>query len=132
MDKVVNIEKRIESRKQKKQLAQYRGKIEAIQKLIQCSACHFRCTLCGHQLRDSDSSDDFAPSSFGFAFCEDCKREFDDYLAISREGQRPDVFWHNKEWLEMWSAWLDYRESINAFMNSPEFKLLLEELDSHL
>jgi len=29
----------------------------------------------------------------------------------------------------MWSAWLDYRRSIAAFLRSSEFKLLLEELE---
>lgn len=130
MDKVTNIEEKIKSKKQKKQLEQYSEKIEAIQKVVQCSSCHFRCAMCGHNLRDSDSSNDVPSPSFGFAFCENCRAEFEDFLAISREKKDPDVFWHNKEWLKMWSAWLNYRQAINGFINSPEFKSLLEELDT--
>jgi hypothetical protein len=34
MDKVISIEKRIKSKKQKKQLEAYRGKLEGVQKVI--------------------------------------------------------------------------------------------------
>jgi hypothetical protein len=129
MDKVVNIEERIEGQKQKKQLERHRGKIEAIQKLIQCTSCHMRCAMCGHHLKDAVSSHDALSSSFAFAFCENCRDEFDDFLSISKGEKRPDVFWHNKEWIDMLSAWLNYRQAVNGFMNSPEFRLLLEELD---
>ena len=129
MEKVINIEERLEHKKQKKQLEQNRGKIEAIQKIVRCSSCHFRCVMCGHHLQDSDSSDSSPSSSFGFAFCKNCGAEFEDFLAVSRGKSRPDVLWHNREWLKMWSAWLDYRQAMNGFVDSPEFKSLLEEID---
>lgn len=128
MDKVVSIEKRIESKKQEKQLEAYRGKLEGIQKVIQCSSCHHRCAMCGHYLKESDTTHDSPSTSSGFALCGCCKAEFEDFLAISREKGRSNIFWHNKEWVKMWSAWLDYRQAIDGFVNSPEFKSLLEEL----
>ena len=127
MDKVVSIEKRIKSKKQKKQLEEYRGKLEGVQKVVQCSACHHRCAMCGHYLKDSDATHDSPSTSFGFTLCECCKAEFEDFLAISREKRRTEIFWHNKAWVKMWSAWLDYRQAIDGFVNSPEFKSLLEE-----
>ena len=30
----------------------------------------------------------------------------------------------------MWSAWLSYQQAIDDFMDSPEFNVLLEELDT--
>ena len=130
MEKIVNIKERIESKKQKKQLAKYRGKIEAIKELIQCASCHFRCAMCG-QLTDVKDPASGAPSSpLGLKFCEDCQGEFEEFLSISSRGKRPKVFWHNKEWVHMWSAWLNYRRAMNGFLNSPEFKLLLEEFDT--
>jgi len=128
MDKVINIEKRIESKKQRRQLEAYRGKLESVQKVIQCSACHHRCAMCGHYLKDSDATYDSPAASFGFALCDCCKAEFEDFLAISRDKRRTDIFWHNREWVKMWSAWLDYRQAIDGFVNSREFKSLLEEL----
>lgn len=129
MNNVVNIQKRIESRKQKEQLEQYRGKTWAIQKVIQCSSCHFKCAMCGLHFDMKDSSNKPAQSLLGFTFCESCREEYKDFLSISRGENQPDVFWHNKEWLHMWSAWLNYRQAITNFTDSDEFKLLLEELN---
>lgn len=122
MDKIVNIRDRIESQRQKKQIEQNRQKIDAIQKVIQCSLCHFRCAMCGLHIKATD----FPPhSSPGYAFCEQCRGEYEAFLAISK-GEHSDVFWHNKEWVNMWSAWIKYRQAMTSFINSPEFKLLCE------
>jgi len=122
MDKIVSIRDRIESKKQKNQIAQNRQKIEAIQKVIQCSFCHFRCAMCGHHIKVTDSLPDSSP---GYAFCEQCRGEYEDFLSISR-GEHSDVFWHNKEWVNMWSSWIKYRQGMTGFINSREFKLLYE------
>ena len=129
MKKVVNIEGRIESKKQKRQLELYRVKVDAIKKVIHCSSCHFKCAMCGLQVRETDSSYN-SISSLGYTFCESCRGEFEDFLSISRGEKSPDLFWQNKEWISMWAAWLKYQETIAGFMNSSEFKLLLKELDS--
>jgi hypothetical protein len=130
MDKVVDIKKRIESKKQKRQLKQYRGKMAAIQKIIQCSSCHHRCAMCGLYLRSTDSPRDSSPSSLGYTFCESCRGEFEDFETTFRGKKPSDLFWHNKEWEKMWSVWLSYRRAITGFKDSPEFKLLLEDLDT--
>ena len=124
MDKIVDIKERLKLNKHKRRLERDREKIEAIQKVIQCSSCHFRCSMCGIQLKDTEASTHCASSS-GYPFCESCRGEFEDFLAVTR-GQRSDTFWHNKEWVDMWSAWVDYRKALMEFINSPEFKLLFE------
>ena len=129
MDKVVNINERLASRKQERALEEHRGRIGAIQKIIQCSSCHLRCALCGQHLSESDCSTMRPSSAFGFVFCFGCGAEFEEFLAVSRGEKSPEVSWHNKEWVKMWSAWLDYRQSINGFLDSPEFKSLLDELN---
>ena len=132
MDKIVNLEERIEDREKKKQLKQYRGKIETLKKIIQCTSCHFKCAMCGLQMEARGSSREAHLAPIGLNLCESCRDEFDDFLSISRGVNRSDIFWHNQEWKDMWSAWLKYRKSINTFMDSPEFRLLLEEINSHL
>lgn len=124
MDKVVNIRERLERKKQKKRREQDREKLEAIQKLIQCTSCHLRCAMCGLYIKESNASNE-PGSTYGYTFCKNCKGEFDAFLSVSR-GERSDVIWHNKEWINMWSAWLNYRKAVTAFMDSPEFKLLTE------
>lgn len=127
-DKIVNLAERLEHKRQKKQMAQYRGKIETIQKIVQCGSCKMRCAMCGLHLERDESSASPLPSSAGLIFCESCRSEFDDFLSVSKGGERSEVFWHNKEWEKMWSSWIKYRKAMTAFVDSSEFKLLMEEL----
>jgi hypothetical protein len=129
MDNVVNMEERLAQKRQKLQLEKRQGRIGAIQKLIQCSSCLFRCALCGQHLGESDCSSKTPPAPYGLVFCNDCGAEFEEFLAISRGEKPPEVSWHNEEWVKMWSTWLDYRRTINGFVGSPEFKSLLDELN---
>ena len=128
VDKIVSLSDRLESKRHKKQISRYRGKIETIQKIIQCGSCQIRCAMCGLYLREEESPKDIPHASMGLMLCESCRSEFDDFLSVSRGQQRSEVFWHNKEWVKMWSAWIKYRKAMTAFVDSPEFKLLMEEL----
>ena len=126
MTKVVDMQPQIQKKRQKELLDKYRGRVETVQKMIQCSSCHFRCSMCGMQVE----RDGALKPSRGLSFCEGCRLEFEEYQDISRGKKKPEVFWHNAEWLNVWSSWLSYRRAISAFMNSREFKLLIEEMDS--
>ena len=123
MNKIVDMQEKLETRKQEEQLRKYRGRVETIQKILQCSSCHFRCAMCGLQISDTDSK-----PNVGLTLCESCRSEFEEYLAISRGKKKPDVFWHNQEWLEIWKSWLTYRRAIDAFTASQEFKLLIDDM----
>jgi hypothetical protein len=46
---------------------------------------------------------------------------------MSREKKGSGIFWHNDEWMKLWTAWLDYHKAIGEFRNSNEFKRLLKE-----
>ena len=128
VDKIVNLAERLESKRHKKQIERYRGKTETIQKIVQCSSCQIRCAMCGLYLKKEESSTDSLSAPKGLALCESCRGEFDDFLSVSRGKRQSEVFWHNKEWVKMWSAWINYRKAMTAFIDSPEFKLLMEEL----
>jgi hypothetical protein len=130
MNKIFHIDERRERKKERSQLERYRGKIEATQRLIQCMSCQMRCAICGHHLEGANSPADSLSCSLGLSFCESCKGEFEEFLSISKGDKRPDVFWHNKEWINMFSAWLNYRQALNGFVNSPEFKLLVKEIET--
>ena len=101
------------------------------QRAVQCSSCHLKCAMCGSHLEDDDSSDcPPVSSSVNFNLCETCNSEFDDYLKMVSSQKSSGIFWHNEEWLELWSAWLDYQEAIGAFRNSKEFRQLFKESES--
>jgi len=84
--------------------------------------------MCGLYLKPGDSTNHSHSTQSEYTFCENCKGEFEEFLAISRGEKQPHLFWHNEEWMNMWSTWLNHRKAINRFIDSPEFKLLLEEI----
>ena len=129
MDNIVNIEQRLEKKKRKEHLEKHRHKVRSLQRSIQCSSCRLRCAMCGFHVEAKKPSNQQFKLSHGFALCEDCRTEFEDFLSVARDGELSELFWHNKEWREMWSAWLHYRDALKAFIASPEFILMLNELD---
>ena len=129
MDKVVDIREQIDRREQGRQVEKYREKVRTILKVLQCTSCQFKCAMCGNHLSEAPSETEATSGPLGFVFCDGCRGEFEDYLGISSGEKKAEVFWHNKAWLEMWSAWVDYQQAIHRFMHSSEFKLLLTETD---
>jgi len=127
MTKIVDIHDQLERKKKKEHLEKYRGRLDSIQKVIQCSSCHFRCAMCGIQVTSGESEE--RPPS-GLNLCDDCKAEFEEFVSVTKGKKTPEVFWHNQEWIEVWRAWLNYRKAISAFVASREYHLLLEELNS--
>lgn len=130
MEKIVDLKDRLENKKQRRRLEQYQRKIETVQKVTQCASCRFHCAMCGRHLSEPDDPQNRGSTDYGFPFCETCRGEFKDFLSISNSGIHSGLFWHNKEWREMWSAWLHYQKAIADFAHSPEYMLLLDELDS--
>ncbi|MBN2031653.1 MAG: hypothetical protein JW836_00130 [Deltaproteobacteria bacterium] len=123
--KILDMQNQIQKKRQKELLNRYRGRVETVRKMIQCSSCSFRCSMCGMQVEESS----LLNTSRGLTFCEGCRQEFEDYQDIFKGKKQPEVFWHNTEWQNVWSSWLNYRRAISAFTNSREFKLLIEEMD---
>jgi len=127
MEKVLNITARLEEKRRKEQVEAYRDKFEAMQRVLQCSACHFKCAMCGRHIKGADSSGPPLSATVDSNLCESCRSEFDAFQKISKEGRSgSDIFWHNDEWIELWARWLDYRRSISKFRNSFDFKNLTD------
>ena len=126
MTKIVDMQHQIQKKRQKELIEKYRDRMETVQKMIQCSSCYFRCAMCGMPVERSSA----VKSSPGLTFCEGCRQEFEVYQDISRGEKQPELFWHNREWQNVWSSWLGCRRAISEFIKSTGFKLLIEEMDS--
>ncbi|MCF8062929.1 MAG: hypothetical protein K9M82_10470 [Deltaproteobacteria bacterium] len=129
MDKVIDIREQIDRRRQGRQVEKHREKVRALQKVLQCTSCQFKCAMCGHHLSEASNDAELKSGPLGYVFCDSCRGEFEDFLGISSGEKDAELFWHNKAWLEMWAAWVDYQQAIHRFMQSPEFKLLLSKTD---
>ena len=127
MEKVLSITARLESKKRKEQVETYRERFEAIQRVLQCSACQFKCAMCNRHIEPDEESDASSPPEEEFNLCESCLSEFEAFKKMSGErSDKPDVFWHNREWLELWKCWMAYQRSINNFRNSFNFSKLTD------
>ena len=131
MSKVLSISDRLDEKRRREQLERHHSKIETVKRAVQCSSCHLKCAMCGIHL-DGDDLSCCPPvsSSQAFNLCETCRSEFDDYLEIMNGNKGADIFWHSKEWLKLWSTWLDYQEAVGSFRNSREFRQLINEPDN--
>ena len=125
MEKVLSITDRIEDKKREKQIKSNRNKFDAVQRLLQCGSCQFKCAMCGRHADESQSSNSDKKSQSEFRLCDSCAAEFEDFIRISEKDGKPhDIFWHNREWLEMWSCWVAYQRSLNRFRKSLNMKQL--------
>jgi len=124
MDNILNIEDLLQTKRRRRELETKTRKVQALRKLVQCASCRFRCAMCGSRL----DGDEMRPTSFedlDFILCENCQTDFDDFRAMMQKEGPPDCFWHNEEWMTLWSSWIGYQRSIRSFMNSEEFKQLM-------
>jgi hypothetical protein len=127
MEKVLSITARLEDRKRKEQIQEYRDRFEAIQRVVQCSACQYKCAMCNRHIDRSDPSGLPLSSPTEFSLCESCRSEFEAFRQASqKKPAEADVFWHNNEWIELWTCWLNYQRSINNFRNSFDFNKMTE------
>ena len=129
MDKVINLTDHIENLEQKRQLQEYRSRIDAIKKITHCSSCRMKCSMCGQYLEISNSCNNCG-AGHGYIFCNSCSSEFEDFISLSNGTKLNHALWHNEEWKRMWMAWLQYQKTLKDFIQSSEFRLLLEEMDT--
>ncbi len=123
MKKILNITDRLEDRKRTEQIETYRSKFESVQRLLQCSGCHFKCSMCGHHVERSEAT--VKPPVGNFNLCANCSAEFQDFLNISKnDTQKEEIFWHTEEWVELWATWMTFQRALNRFKESINLKQL--------
>lgn len=129
MEKVLSITGRIEDRKRRHEVNRFRNVLRTVQRTVRCSSCRLKCAMCGAHVEMPGSSSREAPEhARDVHLCQGCRAEFRDYLQFVHDRRASGLFWHNREWIRMWSAWMEFQRAIGDFKNTTEFKRLLEEL----
>jgi hypothetical protein len=104
-------------------------KLEGLQSLLRCNHCAMRCGKCGSH-GEATSLVIHHGSGIELRLCSTCLSEYHDLLAHLESG--PDKldapFWHNREWIRQWLAWLDYQWAMRNYLSSPEVLEVLIEL----
>ena len=130
MNNILNITKKLEEKKRKNTIELYGNKIETLKRFVQCSSCHFRCSMCGHHFKNPEAIRP-ASSTTDFYLCESCREEFEDFLKTTSGEKKSTAFWHNDEWVSLWSSWLDFRRAIMRFRDSDEFEQMTKTSDEY-
>ncbi len=129
MGRIVKFDQCMEAEKEKRQVERIK-KLTAVKKILECTKCALKCTRCGTQVALSQS-----PSfsrDVPYRFCASCEDEYRDFLERKRGGDRKEFYWHNREWMATWEAWIQYQRAMRKYENSNEFKQLLYELRRNL
>jgi hypothetical protein len=128
--KIIQLDDKLQHSKEKKAEIIRKRKILAVQKIFQCIHCVFKCEKCGtqlgfeHQTPVKISANPRVP----YRFCESCSEEYIDYIERLQGKGNPEYYWHNEDWLKVWRTWIDYKGVIDRYLNSKEFKQLLDEI----
>ncbi len=126
MAEVIDLEAKKRKDQHRKAALERSRKIEALLHMFQCSRCNMKCMKCGSQM-ELVSADDSDPS-FPYRFCQSCKEEYVEFLERLHGRGDPQFYWYNREWMEVWKAWMHYQDALGRYQISEEFRRLMEEL----
>jgi hypothetical protein len=105
-------------------------KLTAMRKIFECTKCALKCSLCGTQVDIAQTSSH--AKGVPYRFCMSCEEEFRHFLDRTKGLSGKDLYWHNREWMEMWRTWMHYQDAMRTYENSREFKRLLNDLRREL
>ena len=130
MAKLIPIDDKLALAKEKKEALIRKRKIQAVQKIFQCTQCAFKCEKCGTQIgQELDVNQKVErPVRIPYRLCESCTEEYIDYIERHQGRGDPDCYWHNESWIELWRSWIAYHGAIDSYLKSKEFMKLLQEL----
>ena len=130
MGDIISINNKLSLAKEKKAALIRKRKIQAVQKVFQCTQCAYKCEKCGTQLSQDPPDQDAAIQNIRvpYRLCESCSEEYIDYIERHKGGGDPDTYWHNDAWLALWKSWIDYQGAVDRYLKSKEFNRLVQEL----
>ncbi|MGD2272161.1 MAG: hypothetical protein PVI06_17295 [Desulfobacterales bacterium] len=130
MADIISINGKLALTKQKKATLIKRRKIQAVQKVFQCTQCAYKCEKCGTQIGNDPAAQKEIPRDIRvpYRLCESCAEEYIDYIERHKGGGDPDCYWHNEAWLALWKSWIDYQGAVDRYLKSKEFTQLIQEL----
>ena len=129
MADIIPINNKLDLANEKKAAIIRKRKIIAVQKVLQCTHCAFKCEKCGTQI-EREAKAQMEPKRdlrVPYNFCDACKQEYIDYIGRLKGKGDPDCYWHNDAWIDAWKTWIDYQSSVDRYLKSKEFNRLLQE-----
>jgi hypothetical protein len=133
MANIIPIDDKLALAKEKKEALIRKRKIQAVQKIFQCTQCAFKCEKCGTQIGSELDVNKgmYRNLRVPYRLCESCAEEYIDYIERHKGRGDPDCYWRNDTWIELWRSWIAYQGAIDSYLKSKEFLQLLQELQQN-
>jgi predicted RNA-binding Zn-ribbon protein involved in translation (DUF1610 family) len=126
MADIISLESKLKLSDKKREKLDRQRKMKMVQKMLRLSQSNAKCEKCGIRI-NPDSSTIQHHLRVPYHFCPDCSEEYIEYIEQLKGNGNPDNYWHNGVWQRVWRAWIDYRNTIDQFVRSKEFRRLLKE-----
>ncbi|MGQ9857971.1 MAG: hypothetical protein ACUVS3_04680 [Thermodesulfobacteriota bacterium] len=126
MAEVIDLKAKKKRDQDKKAALERARKMEAVLQMFQCSRCSVKCMKCGSQLQMSPPQE--SGPGLAYRFCESCKEEYLEFLERLHGRGDPTFYWYNREWMDVWKAWMHYQDALGRYQLSEEFRRLIDEI----
>ena len=127
MSKIISLDGKLKLNAEQKAAVLRKQKILAVRKVFQCTHCPSKCERCGAPLAMSPDERHDHPET-PYHFCGSCAEEYIDYIQRLQGKGDAEAYWRNHDWLRAWHAWIEYQGAIDKYLQSKEFRRLLDEL----
>jgi hypothetical protein len=126
---IISFDDKMLPAREKKAALRRREKALAVRRVLQCASCAHKCEKCGTQLETPPAPARGAggPPHLPYKFCEACRDEYQDYIERLQGRGDAECYWRNEQWLDSWKKWIDYQGSVDRYLKSKEFQMLLQE-----
>jgi hypothetical protein len=130
MGDIISLDDKLQEARDRKGLEDRKRKLSAIRTVMQRTGRPPRCEKCLQKVPPEvlAERDEAERLRVPYIFCESCSEDYVDYIEFLQGREKPDRYWHNGAWRDLWRSWIDYQGSVDRYTKTPEFKQLLEEL----
>ena len=127
MGNIISLDKKIKYTREKQDAIVRKRKLLAVRKIFRCTHCVSKCEKCGVQVT-AENNPKVPGFRIPYTFCDSCSEEYVEYIDMLKGKRNEASYWHNDAWIKVWSSWIEHQGAIDSYLNSKEFKRLLDEL----
>jgi hypothetical protein len=102
-------------------------RVRRFQSTVRCVGCGLRCAKCGLHA-EPISAVTHPGLNVTVTLCPDCLDEYTDLTQYAAQGfQSHFPAWYNREWFQLWMAFLEYQAAASQYLNSAEVLTALSD-----
>lgn len=130
MADIISLDDKLHESRDRKKLEDRKRKLLAVRTNMLRAGRPHRCEKCHEKIAPEalEERDEAFRLRVPYIFCDHCAEEYLDYIEFLQGREKPDRYWQNYAWRDLWKRWIDYQGSIDRYIKTPEFKQLLQEL----